>query len=113
MSRPARLHACGTLGRLTVAQIAHLSGLCESTVRRRVLDGVRGEALAQAARPTGFRSVSYRDRNSRTGSSIEVACRIARKFRGETPTVAQLRKELGMSHTTAVRWRNAWIEGAR
>lgn len=104
------LHEVGT-ERLSAAQIAKRTGLSENSVRCRIANGARGDALMAPAKLGGARparrGATYRER-SQTGSSIEFACRLAVRFGRTIPTVEQLQHEFGMHRATAYRWLRAW-----
>lgn len=111
--RKVKRYDCGSHGRLTVKQIADLTGLAEGSIRNRLALGRRGEELCV---PRVVRAphqvVQYRGREVRTTGNlgIAVACRIARAFSDREPTVDALRSMFDMSRATAYRWRRAWLD---
>lgn len=103
--RPAHRHDCGRHGKLTLKQIARIAGVTPEAIRGRIGMGWKGELLCS---PVGPRP------NHRRGEirlpTMLTAARIALHFRGQCPTVAQIRAAHPMTKKAAERWRLVFMK---
>lgn len=89
----APTYDCGRLGKLTVSQIAKLSGVSPQGVRLRLRRGITGEALALPR---------WQSRKGATNkTSLVTAFRLARAFPDVLPSVAEIRKAVPMQPSKA------------
>lgn len=95
-----KLYDVGGGERLSIKQIAERTGLATHTIRSRLARGWRGAELLvpnQERRRGGI---------ARTPTQI-TALKLALAYPDRLPTTAEIRRLAPMSHTSAMRWRNA------
>lgn len=117
LGKAPKTYDCGAHGQLAVSAIVALADISESTVYKRLRDGVRGAALcappASAAERVRRRHGvgDYRTHSMLhvgTASQVEVGMRLMQRYGNTAPTVAQLVDAFGMSRATAQRHRAAY-----
>lgn len=106
--RYGKTYNCGKYGELTVRQIANIAGITREAVRDRVNGGWKGAKLC--VKPHESKRVV---KEACKRPVVVIAMKLAAKFPGRLPTVAEIRAEHPMCPRNALRWRQAMSEAKK